>query len=91
MIRKINNLLPISYILLGFWLFFPVTSNGLINEKPLSQEPSEQLQKKMQRLSENKAKCGNDSLCRMYGDKFELNEENSLKFMAFVNTLSGKK
>ena len=91
MIRKLNNLLPVSYIVLGLWLFFPMTSNGLINTEPQNREPSEQLQKKMRSLSENKTKCGKDSLCRMYGDKFQVNGENSLKFIAFVNTLSGKK
>ena len=91
MIRKINNLLPTSIIVLAMSLFFPLTSNGLINKETPTREPSELLQKKMVSQSENKAKCGNDSLCRMYGDKFQLNRENSLKFIAFVNTLSGKK
>ncbi|MBT8438699.1 MAG: hypothetical protein HKP55_14635 [Gammaproteobacteria bacterium] len=91
MIRKINNLLPISYIVLGLWLFFPVTSKGLIHKEPPVREPSQRLQKKMQSLCENRASCGKDNLCRMYGQKFELDEQNSLKFIAFVNTLSGKK
>ena len=89
--RKINNLLPVSYIVVGLWMFFPLTSNGLINEQPIAQQPSELLQKKMHSLSENREKCGKDSLCRIYGEKFQVNEENSLKFIAFVNTLSGKK
>ena len=63
----------------------------MIIKKPLTREPSEQLQKKMQSLSETNERCGKDSLCRIYGDKYQLNEENSLKFIAFVNTLSGKK
>jgi len=91
MIRKINNLLPLGYIVIGLWMFFPVTSSGLIHQQAPSREPSELLQKKMQSLSENQAKCGKDTLCRMYGEKFQLNEKNSLKFIAFVNTLSGKK
>jgi hypothetical protein len=91
MIRKINNLLPFSSIVFGLWIFFPVTSNGLIHKESPTREPSELLQKKMENLSDNKASCGKNNLCRMYGDRFQLNEQNSLKFIAFVNTLSGKK
>jgi len=91
MIRKKSNLLPISYIVAGLWMFFPITSNGLINKEAPVRQPSEQLQKKMHNLSENREKCGKDRLCRIYGEKFQVNEENSLKFIAFVNTLSGKK
>lgn len=91
MIRKIKSLLPVSYIFVGLWMFFPLTSNGLINEQAPARQPSELLQKKMDSLSENREKCGTDRLCRIYGEKFQLDEENSLKFIAFVNTLSGKK
>ena len=91
MLRKLNNLLPVSYLVLGLWLIFPTASNGLIINEPQNREPSELLQKKMQSLSETKTRCGKDSLCRMYGDKFQMNGENSLKFIALVNTLSGKK
>ncbi len=91
MIRNQNNLLPISFILLGLWMFIPMTSSGVINKQSLSQQPSEQLQAKLLSQSENRARCGKDSLCRIYGEESELNQENSLKFIAFVNTLSGKR
>ncbi len=87
---KISNLLPISFVVLGFWILFPVTSDGIINQQQTMQEPSVQLQEKKTILAEKQASCGKDSLCRIYGDRLEINEENSLKFFAFVNTLRGK-
>lgn len=91
MIKKIFSLLPFSYILLGIWVFIPVSSNGVINEKPVSRQPSELLVSKVESFSMNKIKCGKNSLCKIYGADSQLNRENSLKLIAFVNTMSAKR